>query len=443
MTKLELLKNKVALITLGCDKNTVDAEKMLYILRAYGFEIVNDLEQANIIIVNTCAFIKSAQMESIDTILDAAQHKKSQLKKLIVTGCLSQRNYDELVKSMPEVDKFVRLKHNDEIVNIICELFDAPKNVKVLQKAPNRVTSTPSHYAFLKIADGCNNYCSYCTIPFIRGRYKSEKMEDLVLEAKALVKQGVRELILVAQDVTNYGQDLYGKRMLVPLIKKLSKISGLKWIRLHYCYPNLIDDDLLNEMEKNPKLCKYLDIPLQHINDEILKNMNRKDNSESIKALIQKIKNLKVFVSLRSTFIIGFPQETNEQLAELKQFLIDYPLLNVGFFKYSQEEFTKASYMKQVPEKTKNSRLKEIQQVQEQVYLAEQAKLILKEVDAVCEEKLENNTYIFRTEWNSPNVDTVVYIHSEIPANIGEFYRIKLTDRKGVDFVGEIIKKIK
>ena len=337
MTNKELLQKKVAMISLGCDKNTVDAEKMLYNITNYGFNVVSDINEASIVIINTCAFILDARKESISKIFEVVNLKSQNVEKIIVTGCLPQKSYDEVCASIPEVDAFVRIKNNDKIVDTICNLYGVEKDTKV-KSSGFRVQSTPKYTAFLKIADGCNNFCSYCTIPFIRGRYKSEPIEELVNEAKQLVKNGVRELILVAQDVTNYGIDLYKENKLVELLQRLSKIKDLKWIRLHYCYPNLITDELLNEIMTNDKICKYLDIPLQHISTNVLKNMNRQDTKESVESLIKKIRNLPKYVAIRSTFIVGFPKETRKDFDELKQFLTEYKLDNVGFFKYSREE---------------------------------------------------------------------------------------------------------
>ena len=450
MTKEDLLKKKVALISLGCDKNTVDAERMMFLLSSYGFEFVEDVSQAQIAIVNTCAFILPSKTESINKILEVAEYKKQDLEKLIVTGCLCQRSYDDLVKNMPEIDAVVRIKNNEKIVDIICGLFGVIEKPKIKAKEPNRVLSTPSHYAFLKIADGCNNFCSYCTIPFIRGRFKSTPIEELVDEAEALAKQGVKELILVAQDVTKYGYDLYNKYALVDLIKQLSKIKGIRWIRLHYCYPNLITDELLNEIDNNEKVCKYIDIPLQHFSTRILKNMNRKETSEDIEQLLKKIDLLKHKISVRSTFIVGFPGEKISDMIKLEEFLKKYKLDNVGFFKYSREENTKAAKMSgQVFEFIKNIRLKAVQKIQNAILLENQAKRVGKTYNAICdsiddelcdEMNCQKYHYIFRTQYESVGVDTVCYVQSEKPLNIGEFYTIKITGQTGIDLVGEVVE---
>ncbi len=442
MTNKELLQKKVAMISLGCDKNTVDAEKMLYNITSYGFNVVSDINEASIVIINTCAFILDARKESISKIFEVVNLKSQNVEKIIVTGCLPQKSYDEVCTSIPEVDAFVRIKNNDKIVDTICKLYGVEKNTKV-KSSGFRVQSTPKYTAFLKIADGCNNFCSYCTIPFIRGRYKSEPMEELVDEAKHLVKNGVRELILVAQDVTNYGIDLYKENKLVELLQRLSKIKDLKWIRLHYCYPNLITDELLNEIITNDKICKYLDIPLQHISTNVLKNMNRQDTKESVESLIKKIRNLPKYVAIRSTFIVGFPKETRKDFNELKQFLSEYKLDNVGFFKYSREENTRAYFMKgQVFEFIKNKRLNSIEKLQNEILLNNQKNYIGKTLNCLCEGLVENNEnkniYRFRSEYNSYDVDTYIFVETDKVLNIGDFYNVKIVDTENQDLIGEI-----
>ena len=440
MTKEELIKKPIALITLGCDKNTVDAEHLLYLLTQYGFNITNDITCAKIVIINTCAFIQSARKESIDKIFEMVNLKSQNLEKLIVTGCLPQKNYETLVESIPEVDAFVRVKNNNKIVDVIKGLYGVLDEYKVKTSKLERVQSTPKNYAFLKIADGCNNFCSYCTIPFIRGRYQSVPMEQLVEEAKELVKNGVKELILVAQDVTNYGFDLYKKHKLVELIQRLSKIKNLQWIRLHYCYPHLISDELLHEIETNEKVCKYLDIPLQHISNNVLKNMNRKDTKESIEELLNKIRSLNTFIAIRSTFIVGFPKENTSDFNQLKQFLLKYKLNNVGFFAYSREEDTKAYFMKgQVFNFIKSFRLKQIQKIQHKILLENQQTFVGQTMKCICEDKCEDNVYIFRNEYNSPNVDTVIYVKSDEELTLNKFYNVKILGIVDEDLEGEIV----
>ena len=443
MTKEELKSKKFHIIQLGCDKNRVDGEKMAFLLENYGIKQTDDPNDANILIVNTCAFIKSAKEESIDYICSAINCKTEKCEKVLVSGCLAQRYFDEVKKGFPEVDAVIRLKNNEQILNIVKGLYgvDTTKQDYGKPIMPLRSLSTPSHYAYLKIADGCNNCCAYCTIPKIRGRFTSVPVEKLFKEAKALAKKGVKELILVAQDVTNYGADLYGKPKLVELIKVLSKIRKIKWIRLHYCYPNLITDDLLNEISSNPKVCKYLDIPMQHASDIVLKNMNRKDTLADYKTLLQKIRNLPNFVAVRSTFIVGFPSETKEDFETLKSFLKEQKMQYVGFFKYSREEYTAAYLMpNQIKEKVKDERLAEVQAIQENIMLESQNRFVGKTTLCVCEKLYDDGTVALRNQYNSPSVDSLVFAKNNgKKLKVGEFYKVKITGLEGIDLKGEIL----
>lgn len=439
ITKEKLLKKKVALITLGCDKNRVDAEQMLYFLKNYNFTIVGNALDAEIVIVNTCAFIKDSREESIMTILELKNASKK-LEKLIVTGCLPQKNFEELKKELPEADLILPLKENKYIVRHIEKLYGVKDDFTPIFCNLNRVVSTPLNYAYLKIADGCNNFCSYCTIPFIRGRYRSERMEKLLLEAQELVNNGASEIILIAQDVTKYGYDLYGEYKLVELIKKLSEIEKLKWIRLLYCYPELINDELIEEIDNNPKVCKYIDIPFQHISDKILTKMNRKGDKQRIISITEKLRNCKNYISIRSTFIIGFPGETRKDFKEMKNFLSKYKLDNVGFFAYSKEEGTKAFYMKrQIPKLIKKIRLKDIQNLQKNVIIENNQRLVGKTLTCVCEQDLEGNK-VLRSEYNSPVIDTLVYIKNTDKLELYKYYQVLITDTNDIDLIGEIKK---
>lgn len=450
ITKENLLKKKVALITLGCDKNRVDAEQMLYFLRQFGFEFTNNALDAEIVIINTCAFLNASRKESLETIFSVKQNS-NKLEKLIVTGCLSEKNLDELKQNLVEADLILPLKENKYIVRHILKLYGIKDEFVPNFCNLNRVISTPSNYAYLKIADGCDNFCSYCTIPFIRGRYKSVQMDKLVNEAEELANSGVKEIILVAQDVTKYGYDLYGEYKLVELIRSLSKIENLKWIRLLYCYPELITDELISEIDNNPKVCKYIDIPLQHVSDRILKLMNRKGDKNKIEDIINKLRNCKNYISIRSTFIVGFPSEKSREVKEIIKFLKKYNLNNVGFFSYSKEEGTKAFYLKnQIPNFIKNIRVKKLQKIQNNVIINNNKNLIGKILTCVCEscEKTEEEAtakFYFRSEYNSPVIDTIVYAINENKFKVkpGSFYRIKISDFMGVDLIGEIINEIK
>ena len=311
----KLKEKKVGFVSLGCDKNRVDLEKMIFNIKSAGFTIVNDPQVANIIIVNTCSFLESSRLESIENILDMARYKNDNLEKLIVTGCLNELKYSDLASSLPEVDAFVNVKDNDKIVSIICSLYHTTCDYKNLS---GRVLTTPSHYAYIKIAEGCNNFCSYCLIPYIRGRYKSRPKEEIISEAEELVNNGTKEIILVAQDVTKYGTDLYEKKELANLLHELSLIKNLKWIRLLYCYPEEIDDVLIQEIKNNDKVVKYLDIPLQHVSDSVLKSMNRRSTEKNIESLFTKLKTEIPNIVLRTTFILGFP---NEQQSDFEKIL--------------------------------------------------------------------------------------------------------------------------
>ena len=439
ITKEKLLKKKVALITLGCDKNRVDAEQMLYFLKNYNFTIVGNALDAEIVIVNTCAFIKDSREESIMTILELKNASKK-LEKLIVTGCLPQKNLEELKKELPEADLILPLKENKYIVRHIEKLYGVKDDFNPTFCNLNRIVSTPLNYAYLKIADGCNNFCSYCTIPFIRGRYRSERMEKLVLEAQELVNNGASEIILIAQDVTKYGYDLYGEYKLVELIKKLSEKEKLKWIRLLYCYPELINDELIEEIDNNPKVCKYIDIPFQHISDKILTKMNRKGDKQKILSITEKLRKCKNYISIRSTFIIGFPGETRKDFKEMKNFLSKYKLDNVGFFAYSKEEGTKAFYMKrQIPKLIKKIRLKDIQNLQKNVIIDNNQRLVGKTLTCVCEQDIEGNK-VLRSEYNSPVIDTLVYIKNTDNLELYKYYQVLITDTNDIDLIGEIKK---
>lgn len=434
----ELKRKKVSAISLGCDKNRVDLEKMLFNLHNFGFEIVENISTCNILIVNTCAFIQPAVSESITNILLAIKQKQLLCEKVIVTGCINGRHLDTLKELLFDVDCFIEIKDNDKIVEKVLELYDIKG--KYTYKPEGRLLTNFSHYAYLKIADGCNNCCSYCTIPRIRGRYKSYPMESLIKEAKGLVSKGVKELILVAQDITRYGIDLYEKYRLVDLIKELSKIKNLQWIRLLYCYPEMVDDNLLSEIKNNPKVCKYIDIPLQHIDDTVLKNMNRRTNEEQVRNLISNIRTNYPEISIRSTFIIGFPGETRKQFNKLLNFLNESKLDKVGFFPYSREEKTKAYFMKkQVPMFIKRRRLKKAQNLQDKIMSSININLIGSYQDVIIDfyDPIEH-CYVGRTSQNAPEVDFGIIIDDQIQLEVGNIYRVKITGYILEFFKGEV-----
>ncbi len=430
---LDLTKKKIGFISLGCDKNRVDLEKMIFKIKSAGLEIVNEPSCANIIIVNTCAFLESARREAIENILEMAPFKSVNLEKLIVTGCLNELKYPDLAQSLPEVDAFINVKDNDQIVQLIAKLYGVENFTFDIKDG--RILTTASHYAFLKISEGCNNFCTYCLIPFIRGRYSSFDIEQLVTEAKQLALSGVKELLLVAQDVTKYGIDLYGKKSLVELIKRLSHISNIEWIRLMYCYPEEIDDDLIAEIRDNPKVVKYLDIPLQHVSDKILKQMNRRSSHKKIEELFEKIKLNIPNIVLRTTFILGFPGEDDCDIEILTNFLKKHRLQNVGFFKYSREVGTRSfDFDNQVSQKEKARRLKLVSSVQYRVMQEILASQIGQTYDVISDEN-QGNFAIGRYFGQAPMIDNVIKINENLP--VGQLFKIKIINKKQYDLQGE------
>lgn len=446
-TKENILNKRIAFISLGCDKNRVDLENIISLVKNAGFKTTQNLAEANVIIINTCSFIESARRESIETILNMANLKQSKCEKIIVTGCLNEMNYSDLNSSLPEVDSFLRVADNKNIIKTIYNLYSVPYSETTINCNFNRVLTTPKHYAYLKISEGCNNFCSYCTIPFIRGRFVSTPMEQLICEAQELAKLGVKELILVGQDVTKYGVDLYGKQSITTLIKNLSKIEGIKWIRLLYCYPELVDDELINEIKNNSKVVKYIDLPLQHINNNILKLMNRKTSTQKILEVIKNLKTQIPNISIRSTFILGFPGETKENFEELLNFLKNEKLTNVGFFAYSREEGTRAyNFENQVSTKTKNSRVKKAYEVQRIIAENNNLNLLNSVLDVIIDE-MENNYFVGRAYLSAPDVDPVVYIQvnnkNKNKIKIGNIVPIKITKVLDYDLEGELYEPTK
>ena len=430
-----------ALISLGCDKNTVDSEKILYLLKNAGFKLVNDVKEANIVIINTCAFILSAQKESIERILEVEQLKQGKCEKIIVCGCLVQRNGDEIRESIPSIDLLVNIDDYDKIVELVYSLYDVSEFNVCQLVSPARILSTPNHYAYVKIADGCDNFCTYCTIPKIRGRFRSRKIEDIVEECQALATNGVKELIIVAQDVTRYGIDIYNEYKLVDLLEQLVKIDGIVWVRLHYCYPELIDDKLIKFINDEPKMCKYLDIPLQHVSNNILKKMNRKSSYESICELITKIKNQPNKIAIRSSFIVGFPSETHNDFAQLKNFILTQQLDNVGVFEYSRENGTPAYSMpKQICNITKKLRRKKLYNLQKNIVKINNEQLVGKTLLCVCDE-INDGSIIMRNQYNSPEVDCVVYCENFDGVEQGAFYEVEIIGFYEYDLLGKVIKR--
>ena len=427
------MNKKIGIVSLGCDKNRVDTENMLYYLKDGAFEITNDYSVADIIIVNTCAFIESARVEAIDTILEMAEYKKSgKCKQLIVTGCLPEKYRDQLVEGIPEADAFLGVREYEKIAKVIGM---SDKDSELTDK---RIITTPQHYAYLRIADGCDNHCTFCTIPSIRGKYKSVKIEDVLSQASDLEKMGVKEIILVAQDVTSYGKDIYGSYQLVNLLKKLSEFN-FEWIRLMYCYPELVSDELIEEISTNPKIAKYVDIPLQHFVDGILKLMNRRSRKEQIVSIVNKLRAKCPDIAIRTTFMVGFPSETEEQFYNLCDFAKEYKLDHVGVFAYSKEDDTPSAKIKgHLDEEIKLERVDILGAILEENNLKANEKFVGKTVKVLYEDiDYERNMFVGRTQYNAPEIDSVVYFSGEF-ADVGEFYNVKITAVDGYDLIGEI-----
>lgn len=432
---------KIGAISLGCDKNRVDTEKMLSRLVGGGHTLVGSEEEADVIIVNTCAFIDKAKEESIDEILNAISAKKAdKKKKVIVTGCLAQRYADTIKEEFPEVDAVLGIADYDKMLETVQEVEDGERVFSHDCKDgfySGRVLTTPYHYAYLKIADGCNNHCTYCAIPSIRGKYRSEKMQDLISEAQKLSDDGVKELILVAQDVTRYGTDFDGKPHLIELLVELSKLD-FEWIRLLYLYPEMVDDALIEYIKNSPKVVKYVDVPLQHIDDTVLKHMNRRTNEKSVRELIAKLKS--AGMTVRTTFICGFPGETKEQFEKLRQFVKDTEFDYAGFFAYSREEGTPADKLDgHLPERTREKRAEELKKLQEKIIEKHNASLVGKTVKVIYDDiDYDRQSFVGRTQSQAPDIDNVVYFTSEDEVKIGNFYDVEIVGSTGVDLVGRV-----
>ncbi|MBO5372157.1 MAG: 30S ribosomal protein S12 methylthiotransferase RimO [Lachnospiraceae bacterium] len=439
---------KLLFISLGCDKNLVDSEFMLGMLEADGITITDDETEADFIVVNTCCFINDAKEESINTILEMARYKETgTLKGLIVTGCLAQRYQQEILKEIPEVDAILGTNSYDAIVDAVHDVLDGKgyENFKTLEGLPSlstkRTVTTGGHYAHLKIAEGCNKHCTYCIIPSIRGEYRSVPMETLVEQAKALAEQGVKELILVAQETTLYGIDLYGKKSLGKLLDELNKISGLYWIRILYCYPEEIDDELIDAILRNNKVCHYLDMPIQHASDAILKRMGRRTSHEDIVQIVNKLRERIPDICLRTTLICGFPGETTKMHEELMQFVNDMEFDRLGAFAYSPEEGTPAEkFPDQVDEELKLDWQEDVMELQQEVSFDKNEELKGRELWAFIEGKVaDENAYIGRTYRDAPGIDGYVFIHTDETLVTGDFVKVRITGAYEYDLIGEMI----
>ena len=431
---------KVGFVSLGCSKNLVDTEMCIGLFKKEKFEIVNDPKEAEIIVVNTCGFIESAKQEAINTLLEMAEYKNSaKCKYLIAMGCLVQRYKKDLEKSMPEVDLFLSLDEYDNMWNTIADLVNSKKSENTLDYM-DRVVSTGNTTAYLKIAEGCSNRCTYCAIPNIRGPYISRTIEDILEEAKKLAKDGIKELIVIAQDTTKYGIDLYGESKLAFLLNELCKINGIKWIRFLYAYPESITDELIEVVKKNEKICKYFDIPLQHYSDSVLKMMNRQSDSKSIEKLIEKLRKEIPNVILRTTLLVGFPGETEEDFFELYEFVNRAKFEKMGVFKYSKEDGTPAARIKnQVHYKTKESRLKRLMELEQKIAEIKLEEKIGNEYEAIVDSITpDGKTIIARSYMDIPDEDGVIFIKNDGQVKPGNFINCIITDAKGYDLIGKL-----
>lgn len=435
-----LSKKLFGVISLGCDKNRVDSEKMLGLIKERGYRLTDDLSKAQIVIVNTCAFLQSAREEAIETLLECADYKSGNLEKLVVTGCLPQKFIDELYLPLQEADVFLGINDYEKLFEALEESYQSGERQNYVGKGcdgymQSRVLTTDEHYAYLKIADGCYNHCTYCLIPKIRGKYRSYKLEDLLLEAENL--GDTAELILVAQDTTRYGEDLYGENRFVELLQKLSALDNIQKIRLLYCYPDVITDKLIDEIASNPKIIKYMDIPLQHSENRVLKLMNRKGTREGYLALFQKLREKVPGIAIRSTFISGFPTETEAEFEGMLAFVKEAQLINCGFFAYSREPDTGAYRLKpQIHHATKKRRVRALYEAQAEVSSKLLAEYIGEEVEVICDGiDYEKGCFVGRAYFSAPDIDGKVYFNAG-EAMQGEYYKVKINRADCYDLYG-------
>ena len=439
---------KILFISLGCDKNLVDTEVMLGLLASRGYEMTDDEQETDIIVINTCCFIHDAKEESIQNILEMAELKKEgKVKALIVTGCLAERYKDEILEEIPEVDEVLGTTAYDKILDAVDAALEGNQEVILsdIDALPlpetKRLVTTGGHFAYLKIAEGCDKHCTYCIIPKVRGNYRSVPMERLVNEARELAEQGVKELILVAQETTLYGKDLYGEKSLHKLVRELCNISGIRWIRILYCYPEEITDELIQVMKEEPKVCHYLDLPIQHANDTILKRMGRRTTKQELVNIVEKLRSEIPDICLRTTLITGFPGETAEQHEELMQFVDEMEFDRLGVFTYSPEEDTPAAGMpEQIEEEVKEDRQAEIMELQQEIAFDKAEDMIGREVLVMIEGKVaDENAYVGRTYRDAPNVDGLIFINTDEELLSGDFARVKVTGALDYDLIGELL----
>ena len=439
---------KILFISLGCDKNLVDTEVMLGMLASRGYEMTNDEQEADIIVINTCCFIHDAKEESIQNILEMAEYKKNgSAKALIVTGCMAERYRQEILDEIPEVDEVLGTTAYDRILDAVDAALAGQHEVMTadLDAIPlpetKRLVTTGGHFAYLKIAEGCDKHCTYCIIPKIRGNFRSVPMERLLKEAQDLAEQGVKELILVAQETTLYGKDLYGEKSLPKLLRGLCKISGIRWIRILYCYPEEITDELIQVMKEEPKICHYLDLPIQHANDTILKRMGRRTSKQELINIVQKLRKEIPDICLRTTLITGFPGETQEQHEEVMEFIDTLEFDRLGAFTYSPEEDTPAAtFEDQIDEEVKEDRQADIMELQQEIAFDKAEDMIGREVLVMIEGKVaDENAYVGRTYRDAPNVDGLIFINTDVELISGDFAKVKVTGALDYDLIGELM----
>lgn len=438
---------KLLFVSLGCDKNLVDSELMLGLLTRDGYTFTDDEQEAEVIVINTCCFINDAREESINTILEMAELKKSgSCKALIVAGCLAQRYKQEIIDEIPEVDGILGTSSYDEISAVLKKALGGESvscfhdlNSLPLVEMP-RVVTTGGHYAFLKIAEGCDKHCTYCIIPSLRGNFRSIAMERLIEEAAHLAEQGVRELILVAQETTVYGKDLYGRKALPELLHKLAEIPGIYWIRIQYCYPEEITDELIEAIKTEEKVCHYLDIPIQHASDRILKRMGRRTSQKQLRDIIEKLRREIPDIALRTTMIAGFPGETEEDHEEVMMFVDEMEFERLGVFAYSAEEDTPAaSFPDQIPEEIKEARRDEIMELQQDIAFYKSDSMVGRVLDVMIEGKVADEpAYVGRTYMDAPNVDGYIFVSSPELFMSGDFVRVRVTGSNDYDLIGEV-----
>lgn len=432
----------VGFIHLGCSKNLVDTEMTIGLFKENNYKVVNNPEDADILVINTCGFIASAQEEAINTILEMAEYKKKRCKYLIVMGCLVQRFKEELEKAIPEVDLWIKYKSYDTIWEQIEQVIKPEGTKKENLDFLDRVITTGENFAYLRVAEGCSNYCTYCAIPKIRGPFVSRKMEDILEEAEKLAKEGYKEIVVIAQDTTKYGIDIYGKPMLAELLSKLCEIEGIKWIRFLYSYPETITQELIDVVKKEEKICKYFDIPIQHISDNVLKRMNRKSDGKSIRKIIEKLRKEIPNVIIRTTVMVGFPGETNEDFEELYNFVKEAKFERLGAFSYSKEEGTPAEMMpNQVHPQTKKARYNKIMKLQQEISKENLKKQIGRKLEVLVETKtFDGKYYVGRSYMDVPDIDGLVYIEMVDKALEGKFVECEIVDTNEYDLIAKITK---